>query len=376
MIFLVYFVLILHIFTPNILSAPVSTQKDLDHWGINMSESAALANRTLQLKKLAIEIQELRGVNVSARQDKSGLKASSLWDDIQMNDDLITNLKAVFEEEKAKIMANKTGDTARATAPDFALIPFAKWTQMPIKYSAALVKTPKLKNMVGRALQEIQTSSGGCISFEEVTWKPNGPFIVYVEHPSLGAGVCANSPLGKQPDGNMVNVATSCQVYGTIIHETLHSLGFAHTQQRPDVEQFLKIDWSNIMYAARSNFKPWKYALKNQGEFDFSSILMYPRDAFAVNDRKDTLTPKVNPERNGPLMGQRDHLSDGDVAILKRIYCAASPAAAGAPGHGAPTCADSLAVGCGYFKLRGYCTSQSSFASWVQDSCAKTCKLC
>jgi len=156
-------------------------------------------------------------------------------------------------------------------------------------------KAQRLKALIGRALEEIQVRSE-CLTFEEVTSKPSGPFIVYLEHPTLGPGVCANSPLGKQADGNVINVASSCQViivifllnfhslkfkqvYGTIIHETLHSLGFAHTQQRPDVEQFLTIQWKNIVSEALANFKPWKYAMKNQGDFDFGSIMMYPSDA-------------------------------------------------------------------------------------------------
>jgi len=64
---------------------------------------------------------------------------------MQMTEDLYSNLKATFDEEKQKLLANKTGDTVRATAPDFALIPFAKWTQMPIKYSTALVRSENME---------------------------------------------------------------------------------------------------------------------------------------------------------------------------------------------------------------------------------------
>jgi len=60
---------------------------------------------------------------------------------MQMSEDLYSNLKATFDEEKEKILANKTGDFERATAPDFARIPFAKWSQMPIKYSTGLVRS-------------------------------------------------------------------------------------------------------------------------------------------------------------------------------------------------------------------------------------------
>uniref|UniRef100_A0A915HGG1 Metalloendopeptidase n=1 Tax=Romanomermis culicivorax TaxID=13658 RepID=A0A915HGG1_ROMCU len=193
--------------------------------------------------------------------------------------------------------------------------------------------TSKLKTMVHEALKELQDQTGGCIAFSEVDDRPSSSFIAYREVPSLGPGVCADSPLGRQSDVNVINVATTCQVFGTLIHETMHSLGFAHTQQRPDVEQYLTINWRNIDPSAAPNFKPWKYALKNQGPFDYGSILMYPRTAFAINPYKDTLTPKRDPDHNGDLMGQRERLSDEDVNILKKIYCSQSGSAGGSEGE-------------------------------------------
>uniref|UniRef100_A0A915L6H6 ATP synthase subunit d, mitochondrial n=1 Tax=Romanomermis culicivorax TaxID=13658 RepID=A0A915L6H6_ROMCU len=67
------------------------------------------------------------------------------WDDMQMTDDLAANLKATFDEEQKKLedAIKYPNDTAknRATAPDFALIPFAKWDHMPIPYSVSLIRS-------------------------------------------------------------------------------------------------------------------------------------------------------------------------------------------------------------------------------------------
>ena len=42
---------------------------------------------------------------------------------------------------------------------------------------------------------------------------------------------------------------------GIIIHEIVHSLGFAHEQSRPDRDQFVKIDWDNVDPELVQNFE-------------------------------------------------------------------------------------------------------------------------
>ena len=42
--------------------------------------------------------------------------------------------------------------------------------------------------------------------------------------------------------------------FEVVVHELLHILGFRHEQNRPDRDQFVDIDWSNIREGAASNF--------------------------------------------------------------------------------------------------------------------------
>lgn len=56
---------------------------------------------------------------------------------------------------------------------------------------------------------------------------------------------------------------------------------------RPDVEQYIEFNWDNIIETEKFNFKPWAYALVNQGPYDYASFMHY--DQYAVE-------PLVNSE--------------------------------------------------------------------------------
>jgi hypothetical protein len=356
-------------FVNNILAK----KNDTDHHN-NDTDTNDLGKRTAELKKQAFKLMELRGINVTY--NDSSIKPVARWDDIKMTEDLYHDIKNGFDAEQKLLEANN--ETDRTTAPDFNLIPLAKWS-MPIEYTLNYIKSNSLKPIIRDALNEIQTKTG-CIKFSLVDSTPEHSHIQFTEVNSLGDGVCAESPLGKQSIVNEINVATTCQRYGSLIHETLHSLGFAHTQQRPDFDQYITVNWNNIKTSPpdlKANFYPWPYALKNQGPFDYSSIMMYPTTAFAKQGT-ETLIPKRDAAKNRLLMGQRDHLSTEDVNILKKIYCAATSGGSGTGGGtiiNSSNCKDK-SRSCAYWTSRGYCNKSSNFYAYVSDQCQHTCKVC
>ena len=63
------------------------------------------------------------------------------------------------------------------------------------------------------------------------------------------------------------------------------------------------------------------YSLSYGLRYDYGSIMHYSGTIAASNPRKKTMTAKLAPFLNDPLMGQRKGLSTSDVEALNKMYC-------------------------------------------------------
>jgi len=70
----------------------------------------------------------------------------------------------------------------------------------------------------------------------------------------------------------------------------------------------------NVAPSLRHNFDKHVLDGTDLGEYDFESIMHYPKDAFSING-EDTIRTK-----NGESIGQRNGLSPRDIAATKRLY--------------------------------------------------------
>jgi hypothetical protein len=117
----------------------------------------------------------------------------------------------------------------------------------------------------------------------------------------------------------------TCMIPGIIQHELLHVLGFFHEQSRPDRDDYVTIQWANIISGTQSNFN--KYGTADidtlQTAYDYGSVMHYEANAFTVNGLR-TIIPK----QNGVTIGQRVGMSDIDILEVQRYYgCVATPTA-------------------------------------------------
>lgn len=109
---------------------------------------------------------------------------------------------------------------------------------------------------------------------------------------------------------------------GSLIHEVLHCLGFYHEHQRPDRNEWIKIIKENIKRL--SDFEILNPSIvETIDEYDFSSIMHYPRrivNANLVNNISiDTIEP-IKPLPLETILGQRGSLSAKDVAAINQLY--------------------------------------------------------
>jgi hypothetical protein len=84
--------------------------------------------------------------------------------------------------------------------------------------------------------------------------------------------------------GGMQDLEISFWRQDVIIHELLHALGFWHEHQRPDRDNFVRIEWANIQQGLEDNFTLRTLAqARGYGPYDLGSIMHYGQCFFSSN---------------------------------------------------------------------------------------------
>jgi astacin len=135
----------------------------------------------------------------------------------------------------------------------------------------------------------------------------------YPNYINFRPGLGCSSYVGMIGGGQPINLAKGCST-GSTIHEIGHAVGLFHEQSRADRDDHVTIHYENIIRGYEFNFNQHINDGIDIGNYDFDSIMHYPRWAFSKNG-KDTIVPK-----NGQEIGQRDSLSDGDIGAVQYLY--------------------------------------------------------
>ena len=135
-------------------------------------------------------------------------------------------------------------------------------------------------------------------------------------------GVGCNSRIGKLKDEKpqIVNLDSRiCINQATIAHELVHALGFDHEHNRPDRDDWVKIDFNNIIDGEFNN----DFRVLNQTQFhnlstpyDYKSIMHYHSFAHAKNKSLETIRAIKAPFE----IEINENLSYMDVKEIRTLY--------------------------------------------------------
>lgn len=162
-----------------------------------------------------------------------------------------------------------------------------------------------------RSLDAIQhwTSRSG-IKFVERTAANEALYPDFVNfEPSAG---CA-SWVGRIGQQQAVWVSDNCTT-GSIIHEIGHAIGLFHEHTRPDRDNFISVNWDNIVNGKSFNFDVLNAGIEQLGPYDYGSIMHYGEFFFSDNGSMTIEAP------DNVSIGQRNALSAGDAASVNTMY--------------------------------------------------------
>jgi len=199
---------------------------------------------------------------------------------------------------------------------------FRKWsTVVPYVFDQSL--SDKGRDAVRAALADLEQKT--CLRF-----KPKTNEEYYLRY--FKGGGCY-SYIGKvKANGQEISIGYGCENKGTVIHETMHALGFYHEQSRSDRDNHVKIHYENILPGKENNFA--KSNTINEGDYDYNSVMHYSRRAFTSNG-KPTVTAIDDQGLEDPdkSLGQRDGASDLDIKGINKLYCGATGGGTGTSGN-------------------------------------------
>ncbi|KAK2580109.1 hypothetical protein KPH14_012387 [Odynerus spinipes] len=202
----------------------------------------------------------------------------------------------------------------------------ARWPDGVIPYMISPYFDERQRKLIHDAMEEYHKYT--CIKFKPYTGEESDYIRI-----TAGTTGCWSSVgrIGGRQDVNL-QVPGCVTKKGTVIHELMHAVGFFHEQSRYERDEYVSIQWNNIMSGHESNFEKASKELTDAFGvgYDYGSVMHYSAYAFSKNGQQ-TIVPK---EPGGLLgligeifqgktkveLGQREGLSKRDIQKIRKMY--------------------------------------------------------
>ncbi|KAL7648102.1 UNVERIFIED_CONTAM: hypothetical protein RMT77_000003 [Armadillidium vulgare] len=132
---------------------------------------------------------------------------------------------------------------------------------------------------------------------------------------------CRSSVGRKEEPGQVVSIGETCNKVGIVVHEIGHALGFYHEIRRSDRDDFVVINYENILEEERFNFDKMD-SVSGSVPYDLSSIMHYSPLEWSENGKTTVATrdPMLQGIVGAWKVNQSLGLSHRDKLIVNIAY--------------------------------------------------------
>ena len=182
-----------------------------------------------------------------------------------------------------------------------------------------------------------------CVNFQQVAaavpTASNAPYVLITAQTDSNGNPtgCLADPVGYPSPGSRpatINVGGCPQnkkPLGSLVHEFGHVLGMAHTQMRPDRDNYIQMNPAMVIPGYEPNFFLAPYDFDGDdgqySPYDYGSIMQYTRTQAANPKFYNASDPHwsgtfelLQPLPAGVQLGQRNQLSASDIAEINSLY--------------------------------------------------------
>lgn len=134
------------------------------------------------------------------------------------------------------------------------------------------------------------------------------------------SGSGCSSSIGRVGGAQYINLSSSCGT-GNVIHEIGHAFGLWHEQARPDRDNYVRVNFNNILSGYSSQFnKQTSSSNMMASVYETNSIMHYGSTAFARRDRYGRYLYTIVRRNGTSFNAQRSYLTDYDIQGIHKIY--------------------------------------------------------